>query len=105
MKRLSQRTGCHYRSRPNKPVDTDRKQVYVLIIETQGDTKMIMNNEKIERYYEIYRARRAEFYSEAVAWIDSRELPSGDAVAMAMLSNCEKRLVAAVNSQMESEYS
>ncbi len=64
---------------------------------------MIMNNEKIERYYEIYRARRDEFYSEAVEWINSRELPFGDSVAVAMLANCEKRLVLAVNSQMEAE--
>ncbi len=64
---------------------------------------MIMDNEKIERYFEIYRERRDEFYSDAVAWIDSRDLPSGDAVAMAMLSNCEKRLRAAVDVQMEVE--
>lgn len=64
---------------------------------------MIMNNETIERYFEIYRARRDEFYSEAVAWIDSRELPAGDAVALAMLANCDKKLRAAVTAQMEKE--
>lgn len=55
----------------------------------------ILTNEQLESFYAKRTELYNEFYKDAIEHIDSRQMGFRCPVAIAMLGNCEKKLIAA----------